>query len=329
MRRLLGLVLPLLIAPIAVVGPATPAAAFAPSSSHVTIATDRSSYTIGDTVHVVGTLVMGGNDAELSIYGTVDGTMTLLATGAVDANAQLATDVVVSKATTTTFTVEYSGNHQFDPSSAATSVVVNKQATAVAVSTDRGTYRYGATARVYVSLGSLSANRTVRLYKVVNGSRTLLKSGSVPTGGYISTSVSVVRRTQFVATYAGDAQYAAASAQKTVTVAAKVTPRMLNYRSRSGKFYVYRAGDAVLLRGTVAPNHAGDCLYFRVEFLINGRWGSDATTGCVTMTSRSMAAGRLTTSRYFRGHAVRLRVEWRGDAENRATTTPWSYAKFT
>ena len=326
-RRLLGLVLPLLVAPLAVISPAAPATSLAPAASQVTVTTDKSSYTIGDTVHITATLVTGGNNAELSIFRTVDGTTSLLVTGLVDASQQLRVDVAVTKATTTSFRVEYAGNQQFDPSSATTSVQVYKKATSVRVTTDRGTYRYGATARVSVTLASASTNRAVRLYKVVNGNRTLLKSGSVPAGGALSTQLSLVRRTGFLVTYAGDAQYAAASASKTVTVAAKVTPRMFNNRSRSGKFY--RAGDVVLLRGTVAPNHAGDCLYIRVQFLVNGSYGYDDGTGCVPMSSRSLATGRLTTSKYFRGHAIRLRAEWRGDAENRARNSAWSYAKFT
>jgi len=328
MRRLLGLVLPLAIVPLALISPAAPALSLAPAASQVSVGTDRSSYTIGDTVHVTGTLVVGGNNAELSIFVTVDGTKSLVVTGLVDQNQQLAADVVVSKATTTTFTVEYAGNQQFDPSSAATSVPVNKKATSVTVTTARTTYRHGATARVWVSLGSASPNRTVRLYKVVNGYRTLLKTGAVPVNGTLSASLTLIRRTGFLVTYAGDAQYAADSASRTVTVAAQVTSRMLNYRYRSGKFYVYRAGDVVLLRGTVAPNHAGDCLYIRAQALINGSWGNDATTGCVPMSSRSIATGRLATNKYFRGHAVRLRAEWRGDAENRADNSPWGYAKF-
>lgn len=328
-RRLLGLVLPLLAAPLAIVGPAAPATSLAPAASQVTVTTDRSSYTIGDTAHITGTLVTGANNGDLSIYVTVDGTKTLLVSGPTDSNQQLSADLQLTKATTTTFTVEYAGNQQYDPASATTSVPVSKKATSVRVATDRGTYGYGATAHVSVTLASASANRTVRLYKVVNGYRTLLKTGSVPAGGTLSTQLPLVRRTGFLVTYAGDAEYAAASASKTVTVAARVTSQMLNYRSRSGKFHVYRAGDRVTLQGNVAPNHAGDCLYVRVQFLVNGSYGYDATTNCVHMTSKSWARGYLDSNRTYRGHAIRLRAEWRGDTENRAANSPWRYAKFT
>lgn len=220
-------------------------------------------------------------------------------------------------------------NQQYDPSSASASVAVNKKATSVKVSTDRVTYRYGATAHVKVTLASGSGNRTVRLFKVVNGSKSLVKKGAVPVGGALLANVTLSRRTSFQATYAGDAQYAADTASRTVTVAARVTPKLVNYRSRSGRFYVYRAGDRVTLRATVAPSHAGDCLYFRVQSLVTGSYGHDATTGCVHLSARSTAGGYLDTARYYRGHAIRLRAEWRGDIENRAANSAWRYAKFT
>jgi len=326
--RLLGLVLPLVLAPLAVVANPAPALSLGTTPSEVTVTTDQPSYTIGDTAHVTGTIVTGANNGDLSIYATVDGTKTLLTSGPVDGNQQLTADVQLTKATTTTFTVEYAGDPQYDPSSATTSVAVNKKATSVNVATDRASYRYGATARVRVTLASGSGNRTVRLYKIINGNKSLVKKGAVPVGGALSASVALSRRTSFQATYAGDAQYAADTATRTVTVAAKVTPKLVKYRSRSGKFYVYRAGDRVTMVAAVAPNHAGDCLYFRLQYLIGGSYGHDDTSGCVRLSRVSTAGVYLDTNRYYRGHAIRLRAEWRGDIENRAANSAWRYAKF-
>jgi len=326
--RLLGLVLPLVLAPLAVVTIPAPALSLGTTPSEVTVTTDQPSYTIGDTAHITGTLVTGANNGDLSIYATVDGTKSLLTSGPVDGNGQLAADLQLTKATTTTFTVEYAGDPQYDPSSASASVAVNKKATTVKVATDRASYRYGGTAHVRVTLASGSGNRTVRLYKVINGNRSLVKKGAVPVGGALSASVTLSRRTTFQATYAGDAQYASDTASRTVTVAARVTPKLLKSRSRSGKFYVYRAGDRVTIQGTVAPNHAGDCLYFRVQYLIGGSYGHDDTSGCVRLSRLSTAGAYLDTNRYYRGHAIRLRAEWRGDLENRAAYSAWRYAKF-
>lgn len=76
----------------------------------------------------------------------------------------------------------------------------------------------------------------------------------------------------------------------------------------------------------MAPNHAGDCLYFRAQYY-SGRWRDLGETNCVHMSSYSKAAALL-DSRGLVGIRIRMRAEWRGDTENAAKNSDWRYVKF-
>lgn len=208
-------------------------------------------------------------------------------------------------------------------------VITPAAASSLTIRPNATTYSYGGTAAVTVHLTSTSTNRQVSIYaKPLGGTEQLLKTGTVDGNGNLIVATNVVRRTTFRAAYAGGAGVDGSTATTTVTVRAKVTPTMVRYVRRKGPVYLYKVTKSARIIGTVAPNHANDCLYFFAEFYVHGSWGHPAKTGCVPMTSTSKAMGILKGRKVYVGLKIRLRAEWRGDGENAAQNSPWRYARF-
>lgn len=200
--------------------------------------------------------------------------------------------------------------------------------TDLTIGTDRKGYRFNAAATVTASLPAAMAGRTVSIYaEPYAGARRLVASGPVDADGRLTATVTVTQRTRFVAEYAGDQEFEPKSASTTVIAAAKVTATMLDARRRSGKYYLYRFDRSAILKGTVFPNHGGDCLKFRWQHY-SGRWRTGALTPCVQMTPKSYARFLLAGHKRDIGVKFRLRAEWPGDIQNTKQHSPWRYAKF-
>ncbi|MEZ5097016.1 MAG: hypothetical protein R2731_13510 [Nocardioides sp.] len=197
------------------------------------------------------------------------------------------------------------------------------------VATDKKAYRFGQRAVVTATLSADSPLRTVSLYATPLGKpEQLVTTAEVDLDGRLSVKVPVQRRTVFTARFDGQGQFPDRQASKTVTVSAKVVSAVQKYPGRSGKYNLFRASKTAWMRTTVSPNHAGDCLYFRAQFRVGGRWAYPATTPCVHLAQGSWAKVYL-PGKGLAGIPVRMRGEWRGDRENRARNSAWRYVKFT
>jgi hypothetical protein len=195
----------------------------------------------------------------------------------------------------------------------------------VRVATDRTTYRHGQTAVVTTRV---SDAEVVSVYATQAGHpRHLVRTGRVDSTGHLSVRVPLSRTTTFTAVADGGA-LADASASTRVRVAARVTATPVRALRRSGHTSIYSVSRSAWLKARISPAHAGDCVYFRAEFKVRGRWGYPAKTKCVRLGRTSSALAYLPGNRAYLGIPVRMRAEWRGDAENTATTGAWSYLKF-
>ena len=209
-------------------------------------------------------------------------------------------------------------------------VITVRGASTVTVATDMASYDYNQVAKVTVTLTGGETNREVSVYATPYArSRTLVGSGTVDSNGRLTLGVRVKQRTTFEAVYDGDENYDPATANAVVVkVAAQVKPWMSGYQRRSGRYYVYTPKHAAVNWAQVYPNHAGDCLAFRLQFKVRGHWRTVATLGCVRLNGTSKAAAGLDWQRELIGIPMRFRAEWKGDAENLKKTSPWRYAKF-
>jgi len=190
-------------------------------------------------------------------------------------------------------------------------------------------YSYGSAATVTVHLNTPGTNRKVSVYaKPYGGTEHLVKTGTVDAAGNLTISATVTRRTTFRAVYAGDASVDGSQASVAVAVRARVTPKMTGYVRHKGSVYLYTRKKGARIIGTVAPNHAYDCAYFRAEAYVHRKWRYVDSTGCVDLNSLSQAMGILKVSKSYVGIKFRLRAEWHGDTENAAQNSPWRFAKF-
>ena len=124
--------------------------------------------------------------------------------------------------------------------------------------------------------------------------------------------------------------YPPASAGVRVDVKAKVSVAVSKYNSRSGKYYRYKLGRTVYVKGTVTPNH------YRLD--------DGATAGKVTVTAykykstgwakvKSSTRTLTSTSRYTwswkpsaRG-TYKLATTFKGDPSHLGATSTYKYVK--
>ena len=293
----------------------------------LSLTTDKSTYKYGETAHLTATLASESPNQQVSIFATAAGEKTLIGDGVADSEGSFTVDHEVTD--DTTFTAEYAGDETYAAASASTAVDMQLRSATVRLATAKPSYRYGETADVTVRLSTTSRNRTVEVYRVVGGNQTLLGTGEVPVDGALRLPSRVSERTTFRVTYRGDEGTRAAAASVAVPVAARVSARVVGSEGRSGRYHLYAAGHRALVGSSVSPNHAGDCLYFKTQYLVNGVFRYDDVTGCARMDSASEAGIKFSTTREARGHAIRVRAQWRGDRRSKASASDWQYIRFT
>ena len=293
----------------------------------LSLTTDKSTYKYGQTAHLTAALASESSNQQVSIFAASGGEKTLVSEVSAGADGNLLVDHVITD--DTTFTAEYAGDETYASASASTTVDMVLRNATVRLTTDEPSYRYGETADVTVRLSTASSNRTVEVYRVVGGNETLLKTGEVPVDGALRVSARVSERTTFRVRYGGDEGTSADVASVAVPVAARISAQPRGFEGRSGRYHLYDAGDRARVFSTVSPNHAGECLYFRVQFLVNGFFRNDDVSECARMDAASGAMITFSTTREARGHAIRVRAEWRGDRRNMASVSEWRYLRFT
>jgi hypothetical protein len=209
-------------------------------------------------------------------------------------------------------------------------VITPRAASELTVRTDSPTYLYNHKATVAATLPS-GAGETVSIYATSpGGRRKLVKEGLVDVDDRLTVKVPVQRTTTFSASYDGDDTRDAATAEATaVKVRAAVTGSLSGYRSKAGAYHLYSVGNRILFTARVRPNHQGDCVYSRLQFHVQGRWGYDSTTNCMRLASTSTAKASFKGDRSYTGIPMRFRTEWHGDRENLARNSGWAYAKYT
>jgi DNA-binding beta-propeller fold protein YncE len=204
-----------------------------------------------------------------------------------------------------------------------------RRRTGLTIAAGQRSYAYGATAVVSAHLGTTDTNRFVSIYVTpYEGTPRLLKRARVDATGTLLAHARVFKRTTFTATFAGDADSLPARATVVVGVHARVTNALRHYYARSGIYHLYHVGTDPALVATVAPNEAGECLYFRAQQQIGGAWRALESSSCVTLDPHSRAAAYLGPP-HTAGEHVRLRAEWRTHDGSAVSFGTWQYARFT
>jgi hypothetical protein len=239
--------------------------------------------------------------------------------------------------TSYTYTVGYSGNATTSPGSGTATVVVAKGAAPLKVTTNVPTALYGSTIQVTVHLGSTYSNRTVSVYAELVPSRTqtLLKTATVNSAGNLVISYpGATRNVAFIATFSGDAQYAAGSAQATVGVAARVTMANGGWYTTTTSggvtYRVYHGSGHVNFTIIVTPNKPGETAEIVIQQLINNAWVPNQVFP-FTLSSSSSVVGYLTVNQAV-GATFRIRavfVPSTTDKTNISYYSGWFYLMVT
>lgn len=200
----------------------------------------------------------------------------------------------------------------------------------VAISTGSRKYSHGRTAIVVAELTPGSPVRGLSIYARVRGQeRQLIRSGTADDNGRLKARFPMTRRTTFTAEIDGEGRYDDLSDSTTVTVRADVEAFMWKPDRVVGRYAHYRVSRRAYIVGYVQPDHAGDCLFFKVQYHVDSRWRYRDETRCVRMNDeRSASSAYLDGTRHLVGVPVRSRAVFRGDKDNTGASSPWQYFKF-
>ncbi|MFJ5530198.1 hypothetical protein [Streptomyces sp. NPDC093261] len=227
-----------------------------------------------------------------------------------------------------TYTVSYPGDASHQAATASAIVQVSRTATALSVATNASSYTYGATATVTAHLGTTNNSRTVSIYaQPYGGKKTLVKTAAVDSKGNLSATYKLTRTTTFSASFAGDYQYAPATASRTASDQAKVVETLGGYYTSTtygGTTYrVYHHTAKPRVTATVTPDKSGQCAQFQAQEYYSGAWHTLSTSGCFSLDANSAAVTQLSLT-----HAVnqrfRVRSEYVHSAKDNTNLSTWS-----
>lgn len=232
------------------------------------------------------------------------------------------------------YTLTYAGDALHSSAISSVPVTVGYSQPYLKVQTNASTYGYGSTATVTATLGSTFTNRTVTLYaQPYRGTRTAITTGKVNSHGVLSTSYRVLKQTVFTAAFAGDYEYAPATASTSVHVQASLAERQSGYygttRYGTTTYAVYHHTAKAAVSSTVYPlSKAGECATFQLQEYWFGGWHTISKSGCYTLNSGSTAARSYTLTSSTIGHLYRWQAAYfhsSADQANLDTAGSWLY----
>ncbi|MFD8071829.1 Ig-like domain repeat protein, partial [Streptomyces sp. NPDC059718] len=236
---------------------------------------------------------------------------------------------------TVTYSVHYAGDATHVAALGKDSVAVSRAATSVSVKTNHSTYSYGSTATVTGHLGKTGKSRVLSIYaKASDGTKKLVKTGTVNSSGDFKVTYKVTRNTTFWASFGGDFSYAPKSVSRSIGTQVKVSTSVSRHY-KTGKigsttYYWFHKNTDPLLT-TSMTYHAGRSQRFELQVYYQGRWYSAGTEyfqlgtdgKCRVQLGAPGEAGiraRMRSS-YIKGSS--------GDSLNATTYGSWKYLYFT
>lgn len=286
------------------------------------LATDRDHYGYGQTARLTTTFSGSWVDPEVALYRTLPGSAReLVASGPADADGTFAYEVPVKR--TAEFTAEWTDGDQGGSVTAYASV----RPITLKVKPDRRLYHYGDRAHIEIHLTGNAPHRDVALYRQDGTAEPVLVARpEVDDSGLAVVVVPARTSSTFTAQWEDDGAVVAEHSNH-IEVRAGVQLKGRGFHAVSGKFHLYRPGARIMTRGKVAPNKAGECVRFEVEY--HRRWWRRlGRTDCVELSSTSRAGAYLSYDKRFQGLELRFAMEYDGDELNRGDWSSWFYARY-
>lgn len=207
-------------------------------------------------------------------------------------------------------------------------VITPQLASAVAVSTDKKLFDYGASVRVSAHLATGTTSRVLSIYATpYRGVRKLLVKGRVDAQGNLRVRYVVRRATRFEAVFAGDATHDPSKVDRRVLVRSTTDDWLLGGSRGSDGVTHYAAGGRARMVGEVKHSMPGSCLYIGVQRKFGGTWQAYGGTDCLRMNDKKQATGTLSGAG-LAGLQLRMRADWAGDMGYEGSHGPWRYLTF-
>ena len=210
----------------------------------------------------------------------------------------------------------------------------------ISLSVDRTTISAGESVHLTAHLGHWHTNRTVSIYATpYGGTKTLVVSGQVGSGGRLYASSQRYKRTTFVAEYTGDSRYLPETSEPvTVQVHVVANGSLSGNYGSSGAYRLFHYHATCPGRahtgcprftGTVAPNEAGQPLNFTLQASSGGTWHTVASVSAVIDPDGAKTIVWIYAGESVKGVPLRCRASYSGDASHLGDDGPWRYFKVT
>lgn len=171
---------------------------------------------------------------------------------------------------------------------------------------EKHSYRYGDRARLHLTLSSRGQSRTVRVYaQPAQGERQLIAVREVPEGGDAVVAYRVVRKTEFVAEFVGDADTKPDTDNASVGVRVTIEPVALHPVTRVGQEYRYHVGSTATVEYRVRPAYPGDCITAALWVRVQG-WHPIGETSCLKLYPGGRVGVLIKGTHELRGYPLRV-----------------------
>jgi hypothetical protein len=201
---------------------------------------------------------------------------------------------------------------------------------------DGKAYDYATSVSFTAHLGTTYKNRNVEIWANPYGSdkpSTLVKSGTVNSAGNLSVTLTLTRKTELTAKFAGDARYAPRTTTSTVGTRVKVSTALAGaYKTKyvwNHTYYYFKQSKDPVVTATMTP-HPGRKQLLQIQIYAEGVWQTTAKQ-YFKLDSKGKSAVTLTGTPPT-GYRYRVRnsyVSGSGDSVNTTTYGAWKYFTFT
>ena len=270
------------------------------------------------------TLIGGDPGRTVSFYDLSGGSKTFIAT--VPVNAHNKALLLVSPRVTTTYRAEFSGDATWTADGTNAKVTVRKKTSTLSLNVSDPSIVYGKKTDLVATLKGGDGVRKVSFYEVTGTGRKLLGTAAVNAKNKAVFTVAPSKETTYAATYEGSKVWAASTSNtKKVTVQVVVTGKMTRFRYKDGASAVYGCCRAFYWF-TVKPKHPSAKVVVTIDYLASGSWHN--------LGSKTFQLRKDGTDEIFidvtggKGLRLRVRSQFKSDADHIGATSPYSFFRF-
>ena len=224
------------------------------TSTILTLSTDKSTYTIGETIEIRGSLTddehtaLTGKSIKIYVNNTLVDTVTT------QGNAgNFSKDITANISGAVSIKAVFEGDEDYYSNNATENITVNKKPTTITFNADKSSYDLGETITLSGTLKTGTTGMDDVDVKIYDG-ETLLHTVTTDNGTFSKTlTASIVSSKTYKAVYEGDGTYASATSSDVNVTIVKRTPTISLVTSSAS----VTTGDSYTLSGALLYNGSG------------------------------------------------------------------------